>query len=91
MALAEFDRDGKPEQQEAAVKHLEIALAHWKHYADIAHSQYKPQLLNRIGFVNLHEIAGYVEKDIAIAKQWQPGTLKDIPPGPRTADVPFRP
>jgi len=91
VALAEFDRDGKPEQQEAAVKHLEIALAHWKHYADIAHSQYNPQLLNRIGFVNLHEIAGYVEKDIAIAKQWQPGTLKDIPPGPRTADVPFRP
>ncbi|MGB4726813.1 MAG: hypothetical protein WBH86_05380 [Thermogutta sp.] len=91
VALAEFDRDGKPEQQEAAVKHLEIALAHWKHYADIAHSQYKPQLLNRIGFVNLHEIAGCVEKDIAIAKQWQPGTLKDIPPAPRTGDVPFRP
>lgn len=76
VALAEFERDGKPEQQQTAVRHLEEALAHWSRYATVARSQYKPQLLNRIGFVDLNQITEYVEKDIAIAKEWQRGTLQ---------------
>ena len=45
--LALFDKTGKPEQQAAAVKHLEAALEHWKKYAAVATSQYRPQLLTR--------------------------------------------
>jgi hypothetical protein len=91
VALAEFDRDGKPGQQQAAVSRLQEALTHWKRYADVARSQYKPQLLNRIGYVDLHEITEYVEKDIVLAKQWRPGSLKGVPASQKPGDVPFRP
>lgn len=91
VALAEFDRDGKPDQKVTAVAHLEKALDYWKQYATIARNQYKPQLLNRIGYVDLHEITSYVEKDIAIAKEWKPGTLREISPAQKGEDVPFRP
>jgi len=91
VRLAEFDRDGRPEQKQAAVEHLHKALENWQNYARITLSQYKPQLLNRIGYVDLHEITPYVEKDIAIAQQWKPGTLKELTPLRQTGDVPFRP
>ncbi len=91
VALAQFDREGQRNQQEAAVRHLEEALAHWKRYAAIAGSQYKPQLLNRIGYVDLHQITEYVEKDIAMARQWQPGSLDAAPTSQKAGDVPFRP
>jgi len=91
VRLAEFDRDGQPEQKQAAVEHLHKALENWQNYARITLSQYKPQLLNRIGYVDLHEITPYVEKDIAIAQQWKPGTLKELTPLRQTGDVPFRP
>lgn len=91
VALAEFDRDGKPDQQRVAVAHLEKALEHWKHYATIARSQYKPQLLNRIGYVDLQDITRYVEADITMAREWKPGTLREISQPQRMGDVPFRP
>lgn len=91
FALARFDREGKPEQKAAAVAHLQKALDHWKRYAAIATSQYKAQLLNRIGYVDLNEIARYVEADIAMAKDWKPGTLRELPQTKKTGDVPFRP
>ncbi|MGQ9762029.1 MAG: hypothetical protein ACUVQH_08975 [Thermogutta sp.] len=91
VALAEFDRDGKPDQKNAAVAHLEKALEHWKQYAATARKQYKPQLLNRIGYVDLYEITSYVERDIVIAKEWKPGTLREISPVQKGEDVPFRP
>lgn len=71
--------------------HLAKAQDHWKRYAAIATSQYKPQLLNRIGYVDLNEIARYVEADIAMAKDWKPGTLRELPQTKKTGDVPFRP
>ena len=84
VSLAEFDREGQPDQKQAAVEHLQKALENWQNYARIALSQYKPQLLNRIGFVDLREITAYVEKDIEIARQWQPGSLKDeLAPAPK--------
>jgi len=91
IELARYDREGKPEQQAAAVAHLEKALEHWKRYAEIARSQYKPQLLNRIGYVDLHEITTKVEEDVRIAKEWKPGTLRDLSPKKAAGDVPFRP
>ena len=91
IALARFDREGKAEYQAAAIAHLEKARDYWSRYAEIARSQYKPQLLNRIGYVDLHEITPKVEEDILIARQWKPGSLKELSPKKLTGDVPFRP
>lgn len=52
----------------AAVRHLEAALGHWKRYAAVAGSQYKPQLLNRVGYVDLKALTAKVAADIDLAK-----------------------
>jgi hypothetical protein len=75
-----FDRTGKVGQQEAATRHLESALAHWKRYAAVATSQYRPQLLTRIGELDLDRLTQNVAADIALAREWKPGTLR--PPSP---------
>jgi hypothetical protein len=67
--LALFQKTGKPEQQAAAVKHLEAALAHWKKYAAVATRQYRPQLLTRIGMVDFNALTAAVERDIEIAAE----------------------
>jgi hypothetical protein len=53
----------------SAVRHLEAALAHWKKYAAVATSQYKPQMLTRIGQVDLNALTAAVEQDIALARE----------------------
>lgn len=73
--LYRFDRTGQPDDCKAAVACLEDALAHWQAYVDVAAEQYQPQLLNRVGYVDLRAITAHVEKDIALARGWQPGTL----------------
>jgi hypothetical protein len=87
--LAMFDKLGQAEQQRAAVEHLEAALDHWKRYAAAYSRQYKPQLLNRVGFVDIPGFTRNVEEDIAIAKNWQPGTIPDKAQG-YSPDRPFR-
>ena len=72
--LTLFDKTGKPEQQAAAVKHLEAALEHWKKYAAVATSQYRPQLLTRVGYVDLNQLTSKVQEDIAMARDWRKGT-----------------
>jgi hypothetical protein len=72
--LALFDKTGKPEQQAAAVEHLQKALEHWKKYATVATSQYRPQLLTRVGYVDLNQLTAKVEEDIAITRDWRKGT-----------------
>jgi hypothetical protein len=47
------------------------ALAHWKLYAAVATAQYKPQLFNRVGNVDLNALTAKVAQDIAIADAWQ--------------------
>jgi hypothetical protein len=66
--LALFSRTGKPEQKESAVKHMEAALEHWKKYAAAATRQYRPQLLTRIGYVDLNALTADVQRDIEIAR-----------------------
>jgi len=73
--LALFDKTGQPEQQAAAVQHLQAALDHWRKYATVATSQYRPQLLTRIGYVDLHQLTTKVEEDIAMARDWRKGTV----------------
>jgi len=56
--------------KDAAVRHLETALQHWKLYAAVTTAQYKPQLLTRAGFVDLNAITASVAKDVEIARNW---------------------
>jgi hypothetical protein len=71
--LALFDQAGTPALRESAIKHMEDALAHWKAYAAAASSQYRPQLLTRIGYVDLDALTQKVEQDVEIAREWKPG------------------
>jgi hypothetical protein len=66
--LALLARTREARYRDTAVRHLETALAHWKRYAAVATAQYKPQLLTRVGFVDLNAITADVARDIDIAR-----------------------
>jgi hypothetical protein len=88
--LAMFDKTGKAEQRETAVRYLQTALDHWKRYAIAYTVQYQqPQLYNRVGWVDVRALTGKVEQDVSIARLWTVGTVPDVPK-PRQADTPFR-
>ena len=70
--LALFDRTGKAELKESAVKHLREAMEHWKAYAAAAKRQYRPQLLTRIGYVDLNALAEKARQDVEMAIEWKP-------------------
>jgi hypothetical protein len=65
VALAKLQRD-------TAVRHLRVALEHWKKYAAAATAQYKPQRLTRIGRFDLNELTAKVEADIVLAQKSSP-------------------
>lgn len=65
LSLFENSRQATP--QKSAINHLEAALGHWKKYASVATSQYKPQLLTRVGYVDLNALTAKVAQDIEIA------------------------
>jgi hypothetical protein len=88
--LALFDNSGQSDQQASAIRHLTAASEHWKRYAAVYSKQYKPQLLNRVGFIDIPALQTKVDADIEIARRWQPGTIKDKSGKPRGADNPFR-
>jgi hypothetical protein len=88
--LALYDESSDGARRDSAVKHLQTALEHWKKYAAVYGSQYKPQLLNRVGFVDIPKLTAKVEQDVAMASSWKPGTLKERDPRSRGADSPFR-
>ncbi|MBC8094448.1 MAG: hypothetical protein H7Y43_01430 [Akkermansiaceae bacterium] len=67
--LALFEKTGKLELQASAIAHLEGALLHWKKYSAVATSQYQPQLLTRIGYVDLNALTEFVQRDITMAKE----------------------
>jgi hypothetical protein len=88
--LALFDKTGKVEQRDAAVRHLFQALTHWRRYAGAYTLQYaQPRLYNRIGVVDIPALRAKAEQDIVIARQWRPGTIPDSAAA-RQADTPFR-
>jgi hypothetical protein len=88
-SLALFDRTGNAEQRAEAVKQLQSALAHWRRYAEVYSRQYKPQLLNRVGYVNIPSLTVMAEKDVQTARAWRAGTIdeKNVPRA--GADRPF--
>jgi hypothetical protein len=69
--LALYDSTGAAERKQEAIAHLTAALAHWKQYAAAATAQYKPQLFNRVGNVDLNALTAKVAQDIALADGWQ--------------------
>ncbi|MGD0140964.1 MAG: carbohydrate-binding family 6 protein [Tepidisphaeraceae bacterium] len=69
--LALYNATGDSGQQQSSMKHLEAALQEWKQYAAIATAQYRPQLLTRIGYVDLNALTAKVEQDIEIARNWK--------------------
>jgi hypothetical protein len=74
--LAQFDQFGKEPDRQQAITYLEEAKSHWAKYAKVYDSQYKPALYNRVGFVNIPALLTKVEADIALAREWKPGTIK---------------
>jgi len=89
--LALYDATGQSERKQSALRHLEASLEHWKKYAAVYSRQYKPQLLNRVGYVDIPGFVVKVQEDIEMARNWQPGTVKDASGKPRGSDTPFRP
>jgi len=88
--LALFDKSGKVEERESAIRHLQAALDHWKRYATAYTVQYQqPKLYNLVGWVDIPGLTPKVEQDISIARLWVPGTEPDTPKQ-RRADTPFR-
>jgi len=73
------------------VAHLEAAAGHWRKYAAAYSAQYKPQLLNRVGFIDIPKLITRVEEDVAMARAWKPGTLQEPDPKGRRGDNPFKP
>jgi hypothetical protein len=87
--LAIFDLNSDAGRRLSAVQSLEEAVQHWRKYAEAAGRQYRPQLLNRVGYVDLKALTSKVEEDVAMARQWQPGTISTKRSG--SWDTPFRP
>jgi hypothetical protein len=87
-SLANFDQFGNEKDRQEAIRLLEEAKEHWKKYADVYQSLYKPALYNRVGFVNIPELLTKVEADIVLVKQWKPGTINYQPK--YTTEAPFR-
>lgn len=76
-ALALFDASSDRFEHAAALRHLNEALSHWKHYAAIRDANYVPALYNRLGYVDITALTEKVAVDVEVAKQWHPGNLED--------------
>ncbi len=69
--LAMLTKDAKASHRDAAIAHLEKAVDNWEKYARTATAQYRPQLLTRIGLVDLNALTEKVKADVEIAKTWK--------------------
>lgn len=76
-ALALFDVNGDKFEHDSALRHLRDAVTYWKRYAAIRDAHYVPALYNRVGYVDVIALTEKVTADLDIARNWNPGTLKD--------------
>ena len=76
-AQALFDASSDKFEHAAALRHLAVALTHWKKYAAIRGAHYIPALYNRVGFVDVTALTEKVAADLELARTWKPDTLKD--------------
>jgi hypothetical protein len=65
--LAAFGATRDAQRRASSVRYLQSAVEDWKLYAAIATQQYRPQLLTRVGYVDLNAITAEVEHDVQIA------------------------
>ncbi len=72
--LSEFNTSEDGDAQASAIKHAEDAFDHWKQYAAVYDRQYTPQLLNRVGTVDIPALTRKAAEDIEIVRTWKPGT-----------------
>ena len=90
-SLALFDRRGNAAEKAVAVKQAELALDAWQAYAAEYTAQYvQPRLYNRVGFVDIPQLASRARDDIEIARRWTMGTLPGDTPRKNASDVLFR-
>lgn len=82
LGLYDLSRDAA--QQAAAVRHLGNALEAWNHYAAVRDGQYLPAVYGRAGYVDITALTGKVEADIALARGWKPGSVRETVAGQRT-------
>lgn len=59
----------KTTNKKRAAEHLVLAAEHWRNYAAITSSQYKPQLLGRSGWMDWNEIYQEVLNDIKLMEE----------------------
>ena len=64
-------RPAKPSRRRRPSEHLEAALEHWKEYAAVATRQYRPQVLTRVGYVDLNALRREGRADVEMAQQWK--------------------
>jgi hypothetical protein len=67
--LARFHATGDVQSRVAAVHDLESGVEDWKHYAATATHQYRPELLTRVGYVDLNALTIKVEDDVRLARE----------------------
>jgi hypothetical protein len=65
--LAAFGATRDAQRRASSVRYMQSAVEDWKQYAAIATQQYRPQLLTRVGYVDLNAITAEVEHDVQIA------------------------
>jgi hypothetical protein len=69
--LGLLNSTGESEHRQWAIRYLQFAVEDWRRYAAVATRQYKPQLLTRIGYVDLDALTAKVQQDVEIARDWQ--------------------
>ena len=67
--LAAYGATHDAQRRASSVRYLQSAVEDWKQYAAIATRQYRPQLLTRVGYVDLNELTAKVEYDVQIANE----------------------
>ena len=73
------------------MKQAQIALEAWQAYAAEYTEQYvQPRLYNRVGFVDIPQLAARARDDIEIARRWVKGTFPGDTPRANASDVLFR-
>ncbi len=72
IELAQYRLTRNASERSAAVGHLEEALSHWDEYTRISVANYQPQMLARPGLLDWEARRKDVERDIEIAREFQP-------------------
>ena len=67
--LAAYGTTRDAQRRASSVRYLQSAVEDWKQYAAIATRQYRPQLLTRVGDVDLNALTAKVEHDVQIANE----------------------